>query len=226
MRTRPQDQGALSNKLPLHEWLIDGALGGLAAAWVLSLTHLEPGHLGWVVLRVTGFVSYGALALTSVLGPLISSRYAPRWFSRAVQYGWHGLLAGLALALSAIHGAFILVGGNSAQPIQALLVPGMSAARPLAGALGTMATYFLILVFFSFKYRVRLGVRLAQRLHFLSYPAFIAASWHGWLAGSDFAVPLYAVSALGVSFTTALRVLEAIRSVSSSVARGVPHKPE
>jgi hypothetical protein len=206
MNTHAQPQPTTRSPSALNEILVVVGLSALGAAWLLSLARLEPAPIGWVTMRVTGFVSYAALAVTTALGPLVATRYAPSWLPAFMSRGWHGILSGFALALGALHGAFILVGGEYAQGLAALLIPGMSRTDPFAVGLGTLSVYLLLIVYYSFVHRARLGMRWARALHFLAYPAFIMATAHGFLAGSDPAMPLYVVASVLVSVTTALRI--------------------
>lgn len=79
------------------------------ACWL----HLGPQTLAWTLNRATGTVAYLLLAVTTSLGALLGSRYAPAWLSRAQQAGWHGVTSGFALALGAAHGLRLTVDAQS-----------------------------------------------------------------------------------------------------------------
>ncbi|HEX2864062.1 MAG TPA: ferric reductase [Deinococcales bacterium] len=191
-----------------NETLTALVLAALALTWFLALRGLTPGPLAWVVLRVTGIVSYAALAVATSLGALIASRLAPAWLNRAVQYGWHGLLAGFALSAGAVHGLFLAVDSRFAQPVWRLLVPGATTFNPVWVGLGTAGLYALALVFASTALKGRLSRKAWKTLHLFSYPAFAALTLHGLMSGSDHLTGLYVVSTLAVAVTFTARITE------------------
>lgn len=157
----------------------------LGFAWVVSMLHMGPGPLAWMLLRAAGIAAYLTLALSVVLGALLSSGYAPTWLVRAAQYGWHGLLSGFALATSTVHGLFLLVDRMYPQSLSQILLPGTTSFKPLEVGLGTLALYAMLITYFSVVWRAKLPQKLWRGLHLLSYPAFIMATLHGSWTGSD-----------------------------------------
>ena len=206
--TTPIVQRPGARQEAFNEGLTAAILTALTLAWLLSLWGLAPGPLAWVILRVTGTVAYAALAASTALGALIASRFAPSWLARAVQYGWHGLLAGFALSVGAIHGFFLAVDSQFAQPIWRILVPGATTFNPLWVGLGAAGLYALALVFASTALKGRLSRKTWKLLHLLAYPAFVALSLHGLLSGSDHLVGLYVVSGVAVLGTFTLRMVD------------------
>lgn len=196
----------------LNEWLVGLLLAMLALAWLASLYQITPGPLSWIMLRVSGTVAYLGLAVATALGPLLSSRYAPRWLQRATQYGWHGLLAGFSLLASLLHGLFMLVEKTYPQGLAGVLVPGLSTYKPLEIGLGSLALYGLALVYCSTMFRQRLGNRAWRWLHLTAYPAFGLATLHGLGSGSDPLQGLYLASLLVVGATLLLRLSDPKRS--------------
>lgn len=194
-----------------NELLVATIVTILILAWIASLAGLASGPLAWLILRATGTLAYLALAISASLGALLSSQYAPAWLTRAAQFGWHGLLSGFALAISLIHGAFLLVDGKYRQPLEALFVPGMSSFKPLEVGLGTLCLYMLLLVYISSVVKKRLSARVWRGLHLLSYPAFILATLHGSWTGSDGLTLLYSASSLAVLTTFALRIAATLK---------------
>ena len=178
-------------------------LAALGFAWILSLLRLGPDTLAWMTLRMSGIAAYVGLALSVLLGVLLSSGYAPAWLVRASQYGWHGILAGFSLLASGLHGAFLLVDHLYPQSLLQILLPGAASVKPLAVGLGTLALYGLLVTYLSFAWRSKLPQKLWRRLHLLSYPAFLLATLHGSWAGSDPLQPLY-LTALATTTLAAL----------------------
>lgn len=177
-------------------------------AYVACWLHLGPQTLAWSLNRAAGTVAYLLLAVTTALGALLGSRYAPQWLSRAQQAGWHGLASGFALALGAAHGILLTVDAQYPQALQNLLIPGRSTVLPLPTALGTLGLYALILVILSTNLRQHLSKQVWKALHLTAYPAFALLTAHGLLAGSDHLTPLYGASVALVAFTFGLRLIE------------------
>lgn len=181
-------------------------IGVLGFAWLLSMLQMGPGPLPWMILRATGIAAYLALALSVVLGALLTSGYALAWLLRAAQYGWHGLLAGFGLAASTAHGLFLLVDSMYPQSLSQILIPGTTSFKPLEVGLGTVAFYAMLITYFSFAWRAKMPQKLWRSLHFLSYPAFILATLHGSWVGSDPLRVLYLASIGAVVFSFGLRL--------------------
>ena len=165
-----------------------------------------------MTLRVLGTLSYAALAVATAFGALVASKYSPDWLGRAVQFGWHGLLSGFALLTGILHGLFLIVDGQYAQSLTAILLPGGSSFKPLEVGLGTLGLYGLMLVYASYVWRDRLRLKpnVWRMIHRLAYPAFIALTLHAGWTGSDPLLPLYLTAIAAVTLTTTLRVLEGL----------------
>lgn len=192
----------------LNELLTALLLTAVALTWALAARSATPEGLAWTLNRLAGVAAYALLSLSVSLGAALKSRFIPQWLVRPLQYGWHGLLSGFALALTAVHVAFVTVDTQKPQSLVAVLVPGRATYAPLALALGTLALYATLAVYVSFSSKSRLPRRLWTGLHLLAYPAFLLATVHGWLAGSDHLFPLYlAGTGLAVG-ATLLRLLE------------------
>jgi methionine sulfoxide reductase heme-binding subunit len=183
-------------------------LAALCLAWLASLLKLPGGPLAWLILRSSGTLAYLALAISTSLGALLSSKYAPNWLNRAAQYGWHGLLSGFALSVSMIHGLFLMVDAQYRQPLVGVMLPFASSFKPLEIGLGTLTVYALLTVYISTIFKNRLSARTWRVLHVLSYPAFIFATIHGIFAGSDSLLALYWMAGAAVLLTFALRINE------------------
>lgn len=191
-----------------NELLTALLLAAVALTWALAARSATPEGLAWTLNRIAGVAAYGLLALSVSLGALLQSRHVPAWLARPLQYGWHGLLSGFALALTAVHVAFVTVDTQKPQTLAAVLLPGRASYAPLALALGTLALYGTLAVYVSFAAKARLPRRLWTGLHLLAYPAFLLATLHGLLAGSDHLVLLY-LAGTGLAVTaTGLRLLE------------------
>ncbi len=193
---------------PSPELLGGVLLAGAALLWTAAALGVGPSGLAWTFDRLAGVVGYAALAAAVAVGALLGSRYVPPRLARPLQFGWHGVLSGFALALVAAHVAFTLVDAEHPQTVAGVLVPGLATYAPGALAAGTLAMHALAAVYLSFARRRTLPLRLWRGLHLLAYPAFALATLHGVLAGSDDLGWLYLPALSAVSAATALRFLE------------------
>lgn len=191
-----------------NEVLAGLSLAALAFVWLLAFNQLAPESLAWTLTRVSGVLGYSFLALSVALGALTASKYIPQWLSKALQYGWHGLLSGFSLALVGVHVAYTLVDTQYPQTLLGVLLPGLATYAPLALALGTLATYGMVTVYISFASKNKLPRRVWRTLHLLAYPSFILATLHGLWAGSDNLGLLYTGAAGMVIVTFLLRIFE------------------
>jgi methionine sulfoxide reductase heme-binding subunit len=199
-----------------NELLTALILAALILAWLASLLKLPGGPLAWLILRSSGTLAYLALAISTSLGALLASKYAPKWLNRASQYGWHGLLSGFALAVSMIHGLFLMVDAQYRQPLVGVLLPFASSFKPLEIGLGTLVVYSLLIVYVSTVFKNQLSARAWRVLHLLSYPAFILATLHGLWTGSDSLNLLYWTACAAVVLTFGLRLNEVRERLATS----------
>ena len=192
----------------VNEILAAVLLAGVALTWALAARSATPEGLAWTLNRLAGVGAYALLSLSVSLGAVLQSRFVPGWLARPLQYGWHGLLSGFALALTAVHVAFVTVDTQQPQSLAAILIPGRATYAPLALALGTLAAYAAVAVYLSFAARSRLSRPLWTGLHLLAYPAFALATVHGWLAGSDHLSTMYLVGTGLAVLALVLRLTE------------------
>lgn len=192
----------------VNEILAAILLAGVALTWALAARSATPEGLAWTLNRLAGVGAYVLLALSVSLGAVLQSRFVPGWLARPLQYGWHGLLSGFGLALTAVHVAFVTVDTQKPQTLAAVLVPGHASYAPFALALGTLAAYAALAVYLSFAAKSRLPRPLWTGLHLLAYPAFLLATVHGWLAGSDHLTAMYLAGTSLAAFATMLRLAE------------------
>ena len=104
---------------------------------------------------------------------------------RGASVGVHEWLSSVALALIALHCLALLGDATIHFDALDLLIPGQSAYRPAAVAVGAFAMYGALVVHLSFGWRKRIGVKAWRALHFTAFAVFVAAVVHGLLAGSD-----------------------------------------
>jgi methionine sulfoxide reductase heme-binding subunit len=180
----------------------------------------------WILARASGLTAYVLLTLSMLAGLVVKSRPLGARVKAAAVTDTHRFLTLLALGAIALHGLALMLDSTVRIRLPALLIPGLSAYRPVATALGVVAAELAALIVVSFSVRGRIGGRLWRRLHWATYAVFVAATVHGLAAGTDtsrswvFALYLGAVAA--VVFATAWRALT--RPVRPSIQGGA-HVP-
>lgn len=171
----------------------------------------EPPPLYWYLSRAAGVLAYAALWATTVWGLTISTRVLDRLVPRPISFGLHQFISALALTLTAVHMLALLGDRYFEFTLGDLFVPGLSPYKPLWVGLGVVAFYLLLIVYWSFSVRKRIGQRVWRSLHSLSFALYVLALAHGLMAGTDLSKPLvaqlYVASAGVVLFLSYYRIL-------------------
>ena len=159
----------------------------------------------WYFARSAGIVAYLLLSASVVAGTLMSGRAALTWPRFAVEE-LHRFLAILTGIFIVLHGASLLLDRVVPISLAQLLVPFTSDYRPLAVGLGVTTAELLAAVGVTNLVRHQLSRRFWRRVHYLTIPAWILATLHGLLAGSDVLDPWFAgiaaaaITAVGFAF--------------------------
>ncbi len=165
----------------------------------------------WLLARATGLAAYALLTTSVLAGLVLKSRPFGTKIKPASATHLHRMLALLSLSALALHGLMLVLDETIQIGVAALLVPGAAPYRPLWTGLGVLAGELMVLVYFSFALRKRIGVKNWRRLHWTTYGAFAGATAHGVMAGSDssqpWAIGLYLGAIGAVAAATAWRAL-------------------
>jgi len=121
----------------------------------------------------------------------MSGRASLTWPRFAVEE-LHRFLAILAGIFVVLHGASLLLDRVVPISLGQMLVPFTTGYRPLAVGLGTTAAELLAAVGLTNLFRAELPRRFWRTVHYLTIPAWLLASLHCVLAGSDAAEPWFA----------------------------------
>jgi len=145
--------------------------------------------MGLTVLDLSAYVgllAVGAVTLNLLLGMLMAFRYSPRrsWSHRRFNYfrlhNWSGYMA---LSVSFLHPAILLLNKDPRFRLLDLLCPVRSPSQPLENTIGAVALYLLAFVVVTSYLRLRLGRRLWKSFHFSIYFAAAALFFHSlWTA--------------------------------------------
>ena len=139
----------------------------------------------WYLTRGTGLVSMVLLSLSVGLGVVEVNRWtSPRW-PRFVTAALHKNVSLLATAFLAVHIVTSVV--DAFAPIHWLdvVIPFVSAYRPIWLGLGAVATDLLIAIIITSLLRQRIGHRLWRVVHWAAYACWPVAVVHGLGTGSD-----------------------------------------
>ena len=128
-----------------------------------------------------GLVAVGAVILNLLLGMLMAFRYSPHrsWPHRRFNYfrlhNWSGYIA---LSVSLLHPAILLINKDPRFRLQDLAYPVHSPGQPLENTSGAVALYLLAFVVVTSYLRLRLGRPLWKSFHFTIYFAAAALFFH------------------------------------------------
>ncbi|HJV47372.1 MAG TPA: ferric reductase-like transmembrane domain-containing protein [Bacillota bacterium] len=138
----------------------------------------------WYTTRAAGLTSYALLFLSMVVGILQSMKWAsPR--SRSILYtihnttGWFGLLFGM------IHGLVLVFDQHVGYSLGEILIPFTAHSETFRNGLGTIALYGLFLLVLSSDLMKMVGKKVWKSIHFLAFPSYLVALFHGVTLGTD-----------------------------------------
>jgi predicted ferric reductase len=139
----------------------------------------------WYLSRGSGVVVLALLTVTVVLGITTSARWATAHWPRFVVVGLHRNLSLLAVVFLGLHITTTVVDGYV--PIRWLdvVVPFVSAYKPLWLGLGAIAFDLLAAVLVTSLLRSRLSQPVWRAVHWLAYGCWPVAVVHGLGIGSD-----------------------------------------
>jgi DMSO/TMAO reductase YedYZ heme-binding membrane subunit len=117
----------------------------------------------------------------------------------------------IGLGAVSAHCVALVLDAAIPMPGPALVIPGLSAYRPVSTAAGVIAGELLLLVIASFPLRRIIGAKTWRRLHWATYAMFALAAVHGMGSGTDTSRPwvmaFYAGTIGAVSAATVWRAL-------------------
>jgi predicted ferric reductase len=199
-----------------------------------AVAALQPGLLAWYSVRALGFLAYIVLAASVLYGLLLSTKILDAIAHRPVSFALHKDLAIVALILASLHGALLIFDASFSFTPRSILVPFESPYAPVTVGIGQLVFYASAVVTASFYVRRRISQKAWRLLHYVTFLAFIGASFHGIASGSDsgaaWAFWLYLTPVTAAIFLTTYRVVVGLsnrvnrpRTVSDgAAARALP----
>jgi sulfoxide reductase heme-binding subunit YedZ len=211
-------------------------LFGLAIAVVLAITlpaalgtlgdlaRIAPDRLPWVATRIVGFLGYFAIAGSVIYGLLLSTKILDAIAHRPVSFALHKDLSAIGLGLSGVHAALLMLDSTVPFSLGEVVVPFAAPYRPLWVGVGQVGLYLLGIVYASFYVRRRIGQRTWRAIHYVTFLAFVGATAHGILSGTDtgaaWAWWSYVVASVAVTFVTAYRIAIAVEGRRGAAVGG------
>jgi predicted ferric reductase len=163
----------------------------------------------WYLTRATGLVALVLLTASMALGLLSSVRYERPAWPRFVTGSLHRNTSLLALAFTAIHIVTTLADSYAPIRLQDVVIPFISAYRPLWLGLGAIAFDLMLALTITSLVRTRMSYRSWRLVHWGSYLCWPVAVVHGLGTGTD--TPVRWVLALTVACVALIAVLTAWR---------------
>ncbi|MGZ4381350.1 MAG: ferric reductase-like transmembrane domain-containing protein [Gaiellaceae bacterium] len=174
--------------------------------------HLTSNPVDWYAARAAGITAYLLLSGVVLLGLTMAAKKTfARWPRFTVEdiHRFGGLLVGTFVG---IHVVTVAVDAWLPFSVQSLVVPFISAYRPLWVGLGIAAAELLIALAVTNHYRRRLPYTFWRRAHYLNFAVWGAATVHGIGSGTDRSAPwALAMYATAVSAVSAVIVWRAAR---------------
>jgi len=122
----------------------------------------------------------------------------------------HQDLSAIAIGLTGLHGALLALDTYVPQTVRQLVIPFAGPYRPEWVGIGQIAFYLMVVVYASFFVRRRIGQRAWRALHYTTFLAFVGATAHGVMSGTDspadWALWIYASASVAVVFLLAYRI--------------------
>lgn len=165
----------------------------------------------WQFIRASGLVAFALLTISTAMGIAVNVRALDSLMKRAWVYEAHQTLALLALAMTGLHVALLLVHTYMPFSLVEILVPFAARWRPVASALGTLSLHLSILLIATSYIRQSMGQKAWRLIHYSGFAGWAFALLHGIASGSDSGLPwvqyLYLISGAVVGFLTIFRLL-------------------
>jgi len=163
-------------------------------------------QITWTVARAGGFLAYGLLTASVVVGLALSLGWRTRRWTRFVTTETHRFVTLVGLVFIVIHGAAVFLDPFIGFTPLEVLVPGLSHYRPIYVALGIVGGYLAIAIWASEYLRPRIGYRWWRRFHVLAFLAWALATLHGIATGTDTRAP-WAIAIYGISVALVVGLL-------------------
>lgn len=143
----------------------------------------------WNTIRAAGLTSYLLMFVSVAAGISHSfSFFKPKRKKQLLlvhqSSGWFGLLFGM------IHGLVLSLDQSIHFSLSDILIPFTSDYKPISTGLGTISLYILFVLIITSDFIRQLGRKTWKAIHFLAFPGYLLALYHGITSGTDTQQPL------------------------------------
>ena len=175
----------------------------------------------WFLSRSSGTVGYLTITASTMWGLLLSTKLIKEKVPPAVSLALHEWLSWTGIGLSVFHAFVLLYDSYYTYSVAHLLIPFIGPYNPMWVGVGIIALYLMLITSVTFYMRGLIGQKYWRKIHYLTFVAFIFATAHGWMAGTDSLqlAWMYGVSGFSVIFLTIYRMIDAISSPKKKRAR-------
>jgi sulfoxide reductase heme-binding subunit YedZ len=209
-RTRPLRWAVFLAAVALVLFATGGGALDALRTWVTA----EQDRIPWYATRILGLLSYLVIAGSVIYGLLLSTGILDAFAHRTVSFTLHQDLSAIGLGLALVHAAMLTLDHSVPFTVAEVFLPFTGPYRPLWVGIGQLSLILTVVVVASFSLRKRIGQKRWRTLHYLTFLAFIGATAHGLMAGTDTAAPWafwgYLLLSAGVVFLTAYRIVLAV----------------
>ncbi|MFZ4077923.1 MAG: 2Fe-2S iron-sulfur cluster-binding protein [Microbacteriaceae bacterium] len=145
----------------------------------------EP-HIWWYVTRASAVIAWVALTASVLWGVLLSTRVLRKIDNPSWLQDLHRYLGGTALVMVVLHMVSLSLDTFAHFTVEELLVPFAIEPRfaGLPVALGILAFYVLVAVQVSSYVKNRIPAKVWKGIHYSSYVALVAVSFHAGFSSS------------------------------------------
>lgn len=190
--------------------LLAAPMGYVLGTAAVLFSQLVSQEVTWLLIRSTGFAAYFLLTLTTAWG-FAWKTLARSWLSTLAHSSWHRYLSVWGGILMLLHVILLLFDQKVGFGVAEVLIPGLSAYRPQAVALGVVALYPLALTIFGYYIKNLVKSNWWSIMHRMVPIAWALVTIHGIWAGTDTDQPwartIYLAGVALVSFFGILRLL-------------------
>jgi predicted ferric reductase len=165
--------------------LLRSPSGAVLSSTLNQIFALDSVQVMWYITRAAGLTAYVLLWLSTAWGLAVSSKILDLFLHRTFTYDFHQFISLLAIGFIFLHIAVLMADRYLPYTLAQILLPFLSPYRPLWVGIGVIGFYLTLLVTVTFYLRSRIGVRTFRAIHGLSLIAYLAATVHGFFAGTD-----------------------------------------
>ncbi len=200
--------------------IVVGSVLLLVRSGTLSTSLAQDWNPTWHLIRAMGVTAYILVTISVLWGLALSSRVFRDWSPGVLSVLLHTTVSWLGVVFGLGHGLLLMMDNYFRYHLTDVLIPFTGPYRPLAVGLGTLTFWIALVVSLSFAVKKRLGHRAWKTLHLSSYGAFVMATAHGLLAGTDASRPGFRLLLLAsVVLVTGLLAYRVMAAKASGTAR-------